>query len=723
MKKIITFIIIFILSLSSSLIAEIYQGYVYNQNKRPLQEVLVIHGQNSTFSQENGYFKLNSKAEADSLIIYYAFHEIIKINKGDFTKVMNFTMLPLDIELDSFTFTTKRKNNQLPNSQEMVRISLKDKPKESNNLAQVITQDKSIKLEGVQLAGEKQTASILGQSSRHTLVMLDGIPLNNSGEDFDLASIPVELVDEVEIYKNNVSSLSGGGGMAGVINIKTRKSSNNSNSEFSLNRNDGSYNFHKVSLTSGFNIANTSVYAVFSKQKSDNNFKYKIKKGNTWKKLTRENNSKESINAMLNLASKFSYFDFYYSGNLSQYDNQLPGPTNYLDLYNGAFIEGYDLYNNFKLQKSIRSLTNTLEVYFLNKDSEYKNLKPNIPLTKADNHSENKRRGIKLKNSLSLDKWEISLVNSQLVESYSHSNKFQPASNIEERFQYSYASSLVSQYSDNHQLFNYNLISSLRYDKHNRFDDFVTYRLSGDISYDHIIKPSLLFSYGSSFTFPSFYSLYWKGDSHAVGNPDLRPEESQGYQIGLTLEYSTLVLKMNHSLNEIDNLIQWVEVQLQGKVWKPLNIGSSQIANYELEANWEVTKNLRLSSKVLFTDTKNKTRKEDGSPSSYYGKELVYIPDYSINLAAEYSYNKYNFKIDYNKTGPQWITQDNLKDPLASYELVNLSLSKVISHNNFEHNLNLKLNNLLNKYYEIYSYNPQAPFNYSLGYTIKYYLK
>ena len=53
--------------------------------------------------------------------------------------------------------------------------------------------------------------------------MLDGIALNNNGEDFDLASIPVELVDEVEIYKNNVSSLSGGGGIAGVINIKTKK--------------------------------------------------------------------------------------------------------------------------------------------------------------------------------------------------------------------------------------------------------------------------------------------------------------------------------------------------------------------------------------------------------------------------------------------------------------------------------------------------------------------
>lgn len=715
------FVILFILS--SFLYAETYQGYVYDQERKPLQEVLVIHGQNSTFTQENGYFLLKSKSQADSLIIYYAFHEIIKINKQDFTRVMNFTMIPLDLELDTFTFTTKRNSSQLPRSKEKITISMKDKTGENNNLAQVITQDKSIKIEGTQLAGEKQTASILGHSSRHTLVMLDGIPLNNSGEDFDLASIPVELVDEVEIYKNNVSSLSGGGGMAGVINIKTKKSSNNSNSEFSLHRSYGSYNFSKISASSGFNLGNTSLYAVFSQQKSDNDYEYKIKKGNDWQRLKRENNSKKSTNGMLNFSAKFSLLDFYYSGNISQYDNELPGPTNYLDLYNGAFIQGYDFYNNFKINKSIKLINNSLEVYFLNKKSAYKNLTPTIALTRADNKSYNNRKGVKLKNTIALNRWQFSLMNSHLEESYSHTNKIQPTSNIDQTYQYSFATNLISQYSHDIELFNYNIISSLRYDKHNRFDDFLTYRFSGHISYDHIIKPTLLFSYGSSFTFPSFYSLYWKGDSHAIGNPDLSPEESKGYQIGLNLEYSRLTIKLNHSFNEIDNLIQWVEVQLQGKVWKPLNIGSSEISNYEVEADWEVIRNLKLSSKLVISDTKNKTRKEDGTPSSYYGKNLVYIPDYTFDFSLGYGYKGYSLNVEYAKTGKQWVTQDNLKDPLAAYELVNLSISKTLTVGKFEHNFNINLNNIFNNYYEIYNYNPQAPFNWSSSYTIKYYIK
>ena len=165
-------------------------------------------------------------------------------------------------------------------------------------------------------------------------------------------------------------------------------------------------------------------------------------------------------------------------------------------------------------------------------------------------------------------------------------------------------------------------------------------------------RPTLLFSYGTGFTVPSFYSLYWKGDSHAIGNPDLYPEEeSQGYQLGLKIEYSHFTFKVNHSFNEIDNLIQWIEVQLQGGIWKPVNIGASQIANYEFEANWEILPKLNLFSKSVISDTKNKTRKGDGSPSSYYGKELVYIPEYIINIGMDYCVKNYKIKLDYTKTG------------------------------------------------------------------------
>jgi len=719
MKKI---LLLLILAIPAVILAETFRGFVYDESHNPLQEVLIMHGENSTFSQENGYFLLNSESKADSLILYYAFHEIIKVNRREFTSSRNFIMKPVNMQLSTFTFTSKKGNNQLPSSQEKTTISLKDNQGQNTNLAEVLTQDKSITLEGAQLPGERQTASILGHSSRHTLVMLDGIPLNSSGEDFDLASIPVELVEEVEIYKNNVSSLSGGGGIAGVINIKTKKSSS-SNKEVTFTGNYGSYNFRKVTLASGFNLGNTSFYGVFSDQYSDNNFKYRIKKGDNWYTQIREDNSKQTTNAMLNLSSKLSWFDFYYSGNLTQYDNHLPGPTNNLNLYNGAKIEGYDFYNDIKLRKRIKKVSNSLEFHLINKESTYTNLTSNYQTSRADNNSKNSRLGMKLSNVIDFDKLQITLTNSSLEESYSYEDKFKPNSNIDNISQYSYASNLITQYEDSFDLFNYNLIGSFRYDNHNRFDDFITYRVSGDLSYDHLIKPTLLFSYGTGFTVPSFYSLYWKGDSHAVGNLDLRPEESEGYQLGLKLEYSSFYLKVNRSFNEINNLIQWIEVQMLGGIWKPVNIGSSEITNYEFEANWEIIPKLNLFSNVVISQTKNKTLTEAGAHSSYYGKELVYIPEYVLTMGAEYSYESYKIKVEYNNTGEQWTTIDNLREPLSGYELLNASLGKQFKFGNFDHNINLNLNNLLNNYYEIVRYNPQAPFNWSLAYEVKYEFK
>ena len=705
--------------LSLSLGAETFRGYVHDENHNPLQDVLIVHGKNSAVSQENGYFLLNSKSEADTIIVYLAFYEIKRFNRKEFTSTKYITLTSKSMTLDAFTFTAKKSNNLLPSSQEKITISLKDQPTTTSNVAEVLTQDNSIQIEGTQLPGERQTASILGHSSRHTLVMLDGIPLNTSGEDFDLASIPSELVDEIEIYKNNTSSLSGGGGIAGVINIKTKKSSKN-RGEFSINANYGSYNFQKRSLASGFTLGRTSFYAVFTEQSSDNDFKYKIKKGNQWQTHTRFRNRKKSQNAMLNITSKLAWFDVYYSGNVSQYDNQLPGPTNFLNLFNGASIEGYDMYQDLKLKKKISKVSNTLEVYHLNKKSEYKNTKPTIPINKAFNISRNQRSGIKLSNVLELDKFQLNLTNSGLEETYSFDEQIKLNNDIEETSQYSYASSLVGQYRDSFSLLNYNLISSLRYDKHNTFNDFTTYRVSGDVSYDQIIKPTLMLSYGTAFTIPSFYSLYWKGDSQAVGNPDLRPEESKGYQVGLKLEYATASFKANYSFNKIDNLIQWIEVQMQGGIWKPVNIGSSEIANYEFEFNWEIIPELNFYSKAVLADTKNMTRLENGAPSSFYGKELVYIPDYLINLGADYSYHNYQVKVEYNKTGKQWVTQDNLISQLPAYELLNTMLAKTFSTGKLEHKFSVRLNNLLNNYYEIVRYNPQAPFNWSLGFNLKY---
>ncbi|HEX4959670.1 MAG TPA: TonB-dependent receptor [Thermoanaerobaculia bacterium] len=70
------------------------------------------------------------------------------------------------------------------------------------------------------------TAQIRGGDPNFTLVLLDGVPLNDPtyqvGDAFDLEGLPAFAVDRIEIVRGPLSSFYGSTGLSGVINIVTR---------------------------------------------------------------------------------------------------------------------------------------------------------------------------------------------------------------------------------------------------------------------------------------------------------------------------------------------------------------------------------------------------------------------------------------------------------------------------------------------------------------------
>ncbi|MBZ5668163.1 MAG: TonB-dependent receptor [Acidobacteriia bacterium] len=63
---------------------------------------------------------------------------------------------------------------------------------------------------------------IRGGDSNYNLVMVDGIPLNEFGGDFDLAPLPADGVERLEVTRGPESALYGSNAVTGVINIVTR---------------------------------------------------------------------------------------------------------------------------------------------------------------------------------------------------------------------------------------------------------------------------------------------------------------------------------------------------------------------------------------------------------------------------------------------------------------------------------------------------------------------
>jgi vitamin B12 transporter len=72
---------------------------------------------------------------------------------------------------------------------------------------------------------------------------------------------------------------------------------------------------------------------------------------------------------------------------------------------------------------------------------------------------------------------------------------------------------------------------SVRRDENNRFDDTTTWRAQG--SYSFATGTRIRGAYGTGVKNPGYYELYGYSDGDYIGNPNLKPEKSQGWEVGL----------------------------------------------------------------------------------------------------------------------------------------------------------------------------------------------
>jgi outer membrane cobalamin receptor len=99
------------------------------------------------------------------------------------------------------------------------------------------------------------TAQIRGGDPNFTVVLVDGVPLNDSTDQFggavNLNSIPVEHIERIEVVRGPVSSYYGSAGMAGVINVITRPGGGETKPGFGVAAGNAAYGRITASLGGG----------------------------------------------------------------------------------------------------------------------------------------------------------------------------------------------------------------------------------------------------------------------------------------------------------------------------------------------------------------------------------------------------------------------------------------------------------------------------------------
>jgi vitamin B12 transporter len=97
----------------------------------------------------------------------------------------------------------------------------------SRTVSEVLNQQAGVLINGAyNNLGANQTVYLQGASIGNTLILLDGVPLNDASgisSEFDLNTFAIDQIERIEILKGAQSTLYGSDAVAGVINIISRK--------------------------------------------------------------------------------------------------------------------------------------------------------------------------------------------------------------------------------------------------------------------------------------------------------------------------------------------------------------------------------------------------------------------------------------------------------------------------------------------------------------------
>jgi vitamin B12 transporter len=166
------------------------------------------------------------------------------------------------------------------------------------------------------------------------------------------------------------------------------------------------------------------------------------------------------------------------------------------------------------------------------------------------------------------------------------------------------------------------LTAGVRYDDHSYAGDKTTYRFTGAYEFERWgTKPHA--SVGTGFRSPNLNELFYP----FFGNPDLKPEESFGWDIGIEqhLFDGRLVADVTYFRNEFDEMIEYTRVG--PNEFRTINIAEATTEGVEVALKARVHPSLTLRATYTYQDTWDKENQ----------KALDRIPEHTFSLGATYT--------------------------------------------------------------------------------------
>ncbi|WP_198314230.1 TonB-dependent receptor [Alkalitalea saponilacus] len=286
--RVIVGIVFFLLSLSvfGERPVNVIRGRVVSDNNEPLPGATVFI-QNTTQGVQtdaNGYFTLHASIEGDMTIVasYIGYQPMAKTvsanaNNSGGPHRLHYVLTENTENLEEVLVRGESRAARIERSGFAVTsVDTRHLQKKSAEINEVLDRTPGLRVRRDGGMGSRTQYNINGLSGSAVRIFIDGVPAESYGSSYSVNSIPISLIERIDVYKGVVPIEFGNDAMGGAINIVTKQLKNESGSNRALNASYsyGSFNTHRADVTGSWRNYKSGITTRFSTfyNSSDNNY-------------------------------------------------------------------------------------------------------------------------------------------------------------------------------------------------------------------------------------------------------------------------------------------------------------------------------------------------------------------------------------------------------------------------------------------------------------------
>ncbi len=552
-----------------------------------------------------------------------------------------------------------------------------------NDISEILESIEGVHVQQTGPGGQTQVR-IRGSTPEQVLVLLDGHRLNSSANGVaDLSSVPVAMIERIEVHKSGASAQFGPDAMGGVVSIVTQPSgaAEPSSIETKASRSSWHTQRHQVVLVNPLRPVNFSNRVAISDNSShgDFDFTYHASPADSVFYGPRVNNRSTSRNYFVGGRWHPGRTRIGYSLQVYRSTNGLPGaasrPTQFALREDDRLLTSVRFEHQWSL--GLRTLLSAGSSRFV----QFFRDRSGPVINQYETRFTEKGLDVKALFEWQSDRYHRLQVGGQIQRNTLDHVDYMREVNATGKTVRTINSAFINDrypidLSGTGVLDDLTLTASLRYDNALTSPEKTKPRYPWEeprqavrteswsprfgmtVSRGDRLHLLARANWGESLRLPSINALFWQAGARAEGNPDLKPERSEHLDGGFEMIGHHHRFELSAGLTfyrkDVDDLVIWVQSGPNG-VFKPDNLGAACITGHEdfvrLKAFNDV---LEVAYSNSITHARNK---QPGHNS--YDKWLTYTPRYVTTFSVQLDFRHFHVGYNGRKVAGRYATADN----------------------------------------------------------------